>query len=128
MRALILGENGFLGSYFRTLSKGIGATLTSNVKSLDRKIDTHSDFQRFFSELSSIDVVINCLARANIDFCEKNPEEAHWVNATLPGLISEYCAEKSISMEPQRQHHRGDMFRSWNVALKCHELEARRRS
>jgi len=98
VRVLILGKNGFLGSYFRTLSKAAGATLTSNVESADQKIVTHSDFENFFSKLSSIDVVINCLARANIDFCENNPEEAQWVNATLPGLISEYCAEKSISM------------------------------
>ena len=54
VRVLILGENGFLGSYFRTLSKAAGATLISDVESADRKIDTHSDFENFFSKLSHL--------------------------------------------------------------------------
>lgn len=98
MRILILGENGFLGGYFRALSKALDVKLVSNDEFIGRRIQNHSDFEEFFSGLSSIDVVVNCLARASIDSCETNPKEAKWVNATLPGLVAKYCAEESISM------------------------------
>ena len=38
-----------------------------------------------------IDIVLNCVALTNIDYCEKRPDEAFRLNCHLPGIIASIC-------------------------------------
>lgn len=44
------------------------------------------------------DVVIHCAAIANLDVCERNPDQAESVNVDLPGEIAWQCAQHGIQM------------------------------
>jgi dTDP-4-dehydrorhamnose reductase len=43
-------------------------------------------------------VVVNCAARADVDYCEKHPEEAFAVNAEGPRHLAEACAEHDVKL------------------------------
>jgi dTDP-4-dehydrorhamnose reductase len=46
----------------------------------------------------SFDCLINCAALTNVDYCERNPEEADTVNARTPEMLAELCAERGARM------------------------------
>jgi len=43
-------------------------------------------------------LVINCAAAANIDWCEQNPDEALLINSEVPGRLAEICLKKDINL------------------------------
>lgn len=45
-----------------------------------------------------VDVVINCAALTNVDYCESHREEAFWINAEAPRLLAEVCREKKTKL------------------------------
>jgi dTDP-4-dehydrorhamnose reductase len=45
---------------------------------------------------SRITKVINCIAIADIEKCQENPELAKWVNSDIPMLVSKICLNKSL--------------------------------
>ena len=46
----------------------------------------------------AVDIVINAAAITNIEFCESNPEKAHYVNVVL---ATNECLAKSMKMLPK---------------------------
>lgn len=42
------------------------------------------------------DILINCAANTNLDYCEKYPNKTKFVNQDLPELLSEVCKKLSI--------------------------------
>lgn len=49
-----------------------------------------------FDSLENYKVIINCVAKSNTRWCEKNEnwEEAFFVNTKVPGLLSKFCESK----------------------------------
>jgi len=94
---LILGGTGFLGSYFakylhekavvHTSGQGLKRVPNDQIK-LD--ITKHSEFEleRIFHEYS-FSQVINCIALADIELCERFPDHAYWLNRSLPIKLSQ---------------------------------------
>ena len=52
------------------------------------------------SVLSAIefDLLLNCAALTNVDYCESHRDEAFLINAEAPRLLAEICAEKSAKL------------------------------
>jgi dTDP-4-dehydrorhamnose reductase len=44
---------------------------------------------------TEFDLLINCAALTNVDYCESHPEEAFSVNTDAPRILAEICMEKS---------------------------------
>ncbi len=102
MKYLIFGATGILGS---ELKSRLGS-----ISEIDLIISSHSTINKVsFGDGRSIeslvsktcpDVVINCAALTNVDFCEKNPIEAFKINAKGVEEISEamglYCPNSKL--------------------------------
>ena len=95
-RSLILGSNGFLGSNFAK-AENEGAVL-HRTRSDDS--DKHHHVQRFYNAQDiryfvrsvNCQTIYNCIAVANIELCESDPELANWVNTDIPRILAEECA------------------------------------
>jgi dTDP-4-dehydrorhamnose reductase len=98
MQVLILGEKGFLGQYFLNQIQSANFTLSNSVRFITPKIKNQEEFEGFFANLPPAEVIINCVALTNIDYCERNSDKASWVNSTLPGLISKYSSSKHMKL------------------------------
>jgi dTDP-4-dehydrorhamnose reductase len=96
-RALILGSSGFLGNYVaqefnddaclhtRTEQPGSKSNYVS-------EIDSERDVIELF-KLNDFSTLINCVALADLEKCETNPDKAIWLNQTLPMLLAKHCAK-----------------------------------
>jgi dTDP-4-dehydrorhamnose reductase len=60
---------------------------------LDRNALPLDDLDQLRSVLGGheFDTLVNCAALTNVDYCEKNREEAFLVNAQAPGVMAEIC-------------------------------------
>ena len=47
---------------------------------------------------TEFDLLINCAALTNVDYCESHRDEAFLLNAEGPRLLAEICAEKSAKL------------------------------
>jgi len=102
---LILGGSGFLGSNFISqLAKEYSVCGTYNKSDKAHNSEVfwvHFDAQNF-SSLSNIlntikpKIIINCIALANIEACEKVPTLATKLNQALPGFIAKVCDDRKI--------------------------------
>jgi len=89
MRIIVLGR-GFLGKKFEqkefeVWGKDRFYLPPNELMSVDTK-----------KELSGADVIINCIAKSNTRWCEKNFKEAFWSNCNVPRQLSEFCVERGI--------------------------------
>jgi len=83
MKILLLGENGYLGSF---LQQHLTAdTLESAARS--RKI---------YDNGLEYDYVINCIGKADLEYCESNPLETDYSNRDVINDISEFYPESKI--------------------------------
>ncbi len=76
-KILLLGSNGLLGSTLKNIIEKKNNTLTTIArKHADYKFDL-KDFRQLKKVISanSYDVVINCAAYINFEFCEKNKKK-----------------------------------------------------
>src|SRR5207248_6493955 len=47
---------------------------------------------------TEFDLLLNCAALTNVDYCESHPDEAFLINAEGPRLLADICAEKSARL------------------------------
>jgi dTDP-4-dehydrorhamnose reductase len=92
MKIVIVGSGGRLGAM---LARSWGA------KGDDIRGFTHAELD--LASLPAIrekiawldfDVLVNCAALTNVDYCETHPEEAHAVNSAAVQLLGELCTQK----------------------------------
>jgi dTDP-4-dehydrorhamnose reductase len=93
---LILGSTGFLGSYF---AKDFGQGALEHSRSprenasntIIAELEEEKDLVELFKE-HDFSCIINCVALADLEKCEKNPELAKWLNQTLPGMLAKHAS------------------------------------
>ena len=58
-----------------------------------KKIDALKDYKNYNKEIIKFkpEIVINCIAMTGIKYCENHIDDAYFVNAKLPKLLSKYC-------------------------------------
>ena len=102
-KVLIVGSAGFLGSFlFENLQNNFEVFGTYNrVKPLENsnlyKCDVFN--KQLLSDIITeigVDIVINCVGLANVDYCELNPESAWSLNTLVPNTIMELCKKLDI--------------------------------
>jgi dTDP-4-dehydrorhamnose reductase len=103
----ILGADGFIGTaLIERLSisnKVYGSTRSANARTKDIKM--YENFNalninniRGVVEKHSIDIVINCIAMANVDECEKNAIQAEHVNVGLVKLLTDLSNNQGFKL------------------------------
>jgi dTDP-4-dehydrorhamnose reductase len=95
MNIIVIGSKGRLGAalareYARDLELSGFDRNQINLRQLDqvRAVLSETEF----------DVLINCAALTNVDYCESNQDEAFLVNAEAPRLLAEICQRKSARL------------------------------
>jgi len=97
VKALVLGSSGFLGSYLGFALPALGwqaAGLSRDGAEYfpgNRHVGSTQEIEGLL-EAGGYDVVINAIALASHERCEKEPAEALLINATLPGRWAAACA------------------------------------
>jgi dTDP-4-dehydrorhamnose reductase len=92
MKILVLGSGGRLGAALVREWRAAGDEVSGfNHAQLDI-----GDFEAVRKAVLAEDfnVLVNCAAQTNVDFCETHPEEAHRLNAGAVGAIASACLEK----------------------------------
>ena len=98
MTTLILGSNGFLGSYISTVDwedSYFHATNKANLNAQQRyALGRFTDRESLWEFLQVIQpqVIINCIALANLEKCESDRDGATWLNADIPRILAEFSA------------------------------------
>ena len=58
---------------------------------LDLRNDNSNDgLEKSFREIRP-DIVVNCTALHNVDYCELNPQEAYFINSQIVGNVAKLC-------------------------------------
>ena len=103
MKLLITGASGLLG-----INLALEAKRAHDVIGVDRdKLKSapfrvlHANLLRSGSVNSILDStrpewLVNCAALANLEECEKNPDEARILNAEVPAEMADACAKRNI--------------------------------
>src|SRR5436190_16568268 len=94
-RIVVIGATGRLGAaltreYQRAFSVKAFARSQLDLGKLDQ-------FRSTLSE-TEFDLLINCAALTNVDYCESNRDEAFLINAEAPRLLAEICRQKSVAL------------------------------
>ena len=93
-RITIIGTNGRLGA---ALAREYSRDL--EVRGLGRKQLDLGKLDQVRSLLETeFDLLINCAALTNVDYCESHRDEAFLINAQGPRLLAEICAERSAKL------------------------------
>lgn len=83
---LILGAAGLLGAELVDFFKRSGSYSVVGLNRIDADITDEKNLFRFFARYKP-DIIINCAALINVEYCEANPFEAWKINAFGPGAI-----------------------------------------
>lgn len=94
-RFVIIGANGRLGAALAREYHGAFSIKTFARSELDL-----GKFDQVRSALAEteFDLLINCAALTNVDYCESHRDEAFLINAKSPQLIAKICQEKSAKL------------------------------
>lgn len=103
-KALILGGSGFLGINFLRYCEMFDLTLTysKSIPTIDadwRKFNYPSDTGETLSAIIediAPNIIINCIALADVDQCESDPKKSENLNSLLPMLISTVTKKYNI--------------------------------
>ena len=92
---IIIGAKGRLGAplareYQRAFSVKAFPRSQLDLGKLDQVRSTLSE--------TEFDLLINCAALTNVDYCESNRDEAFLINAEAPRLLAEICRQKSAAL------------------------------
>ena len=92
---IIIGANGRVGAaltreYQRPFSVKAFARNQLDLGKLDQVRSTLSEIE--------FDLLINCAALTNVDYCESHRDEAFLVNSQGPRLLAEICSQKSAKL------------------------------
>ena len=105
-KTLVLGGNGFLGhNFLRHISRDSVIHVTERLNFSVKQDTFLFRIQRDNLEVlikliksSGFDYVINCVANANIEVCELEPEKAFFVNSEIPRLLAIACKESKTQL------------------------------
>ena len=97
-KIFIIGIKGYLG---RSLNKQLKKNKNFFVINSDQK--QNIDFSNLFKSQKILsqtnpDIIINCAAKTNIEFCERNKKIAYNSNTRIVKNISKYCLKKNIKL------------------------------
>ena len=94
-RIIVIGANGRLGAALAREYQGV-----FSVKAFARSQLDLGKLDQVRSTLSEteFDLLINCAALTNVDYCESHSDEAFLINAQGPRLVAEICREKSAKL------------------------------
>lgn len=96
MTTLVLGSNGFLGSYVSRINweepclqatSQIPTVYKHNLKII--RFANRDSLWNFLQEIKP-KVIINCIALANLEKCESDIASATWINVEIPRILAEY--------------------------------------
>jgi dTDP-4-dehydrorhamnose reductase len=92
-KVVVVGAGGRLG---KAIARGWAAR-GLEILALDRKAFPLGDLNQIQAVLDGyeFDTLINCAALTNVDYCEKNREEAFLINAEAPRVLAEVCTRKA---------------------------------
>src|SRR5438552_18794679 len=95
MKIAIIGTNGRLGA---ALAREYGRDFDAT--SFERSQLDLGKLEQARSILSEteFELLINCAALTNVDYCESHREAAFLVNTEAPRLLAEICREKSARL------------------------------
>jgi len=93
-RIVIIGANGRLGA---ALAREYQRAFSVKAFAHDQLDLAQLDQVRSLLE-TEFDLIINCAALTNVDYCETHRDEAFLINAHAPRLLAEICAEKSAKL------------------------------
>ena len=86
-----MGSGGRLGAALHRIYSGVYEVTGFNRSQLD--LNSNEDIEKKLEELS-FDVLINCAALTNVDYCEHHEQEALQINAHAVRTMAEVCAKK----------------------------------
>ena len=95
---IILGANGQLGS---DLVKVLGLNSNLNIIKITRnELDAilHTNQIKVKLEQYNADVIINCIATTNVDWCEENSLMAWQINSDFVLRLAQFCNQKQITL------------------------------
>ncbi len=94
-RIIVIGANGRLGAALAREYQGV-----FSVKAFARSQLDLGKLDQVRSTLSEteFDLLLNCAALTNVDYCESHSDEAFLINAQGPRLVAEICREKSAKL------------------------------
>ena len=90
-RIVIVGSGGRLGAALHRIYSGVYEVAGFNRHALD--LNSNEDIAGKLDSLS-FDVLINCAALTNVDYCESHGQEALQINAHAVRAMAEVCAKK----------------------------------
>lgn len=90
-KLVIVGSGGRLGAALHRIYSGVYDVTGFNRGQLD--LNSSDDIEKKLDELS-FDVLINCAALTNVDYCEQHEKEALQINAHAVRAMAEVCAKK----------------------------------
>ena len=97
-KILIIGHKGYLGRNLNEKLKKIKKFTIVNSRQSKRIDFSNLSISKKILNQSKPDLIINCAAKTNIDFCEKNKKIAYNSNAKIVNNLSRYCLEKNIRL------------------------------
>jgi dTDP-4-dehydrorhamnose reductase len=91
-RILITGAGGRLGAALARAWSVAGETVLPFARA-ELDLAQPEAFRRTL-EATDFDVLVNCAALTNVDYCEQQPEEAHRINGEAVRTLAEICSRK----------------------------------
>jgi dTDP-4-dehydrorhamnose reductase len=95
MKIVIIGAGGRLGAALMREYRNKFDLIGFDHHALDL-----ADTEQLREKIGTLDadLVINCAALTNVDYCETHREEAFCINAQAPGVLAEICRDKDAKL------------------------------
>jgi dTDP-4-dehydrorhamnose reductase len=95
MKIVIIGAGGRLGAALMRKYRNNFDLVAFAHHALDL-----ADTEQLREKIGTLDanLVINCAALTNVDYCETHREEAFCINAQAPGVLAEICRDKDAKL------------------------------